>query len=89
MLLCNIKNDIIMTKREKRLEKLRRGVSSASYREVERVLMDFGYRLSRVKGSHHIFDGPEGKVVFPVHKKQVAGVYIKLLIKKLNESAGL
>lgn len=42
----------------KLLEKILAGSLNISFRDFRKVVEAFGFRLSRVKGSHHIFTHP-------------------------------
>lgn len=44
-----------MSKRKKRLEKIRQNPKNVSFEELRKVLEDFGFELVRSKGSHHAF----------------------------------
>jgi predicted RNA binding protein YcfA (HicA-like mRNA interferase family) len=44
-----------MTKRKKRLERLRQNPSNVSFADLQIVLEDFGFELERSSGSHHSF----------------------------------
>lgn len=42
-----------MTKRDKRLQKLRQNPRQVSFEEIKQVLEDYGYIHVRTQGSHH------------------------------------
>lgn len=48
------------------------------FSELRRLLEQNGWRLTRIKGSHHTFVG-EGRpsIPIPVHKNRVKAVYLK------------
>jgi predicted RNA binding protein YcfA (HicA-like mRNA interferase family) len=48
-----------MTKKQKLLEKILAGSKNVQFGEMVALVEAFGFRLSRVNGSHHIFDHPE------------------------------
>jgi predicted RNA binding protein YcfA (HicA-like mRNA interferase family) len=78
-----------MTKREKLRRKLRNPSADANMRDVQTLLGNFGFVLIRTRGSHHIFEYDDGErneqVVFPVHGRKVKRVYIKDVVKILDE----
>jgi predicted RNA binding protein YcfA (HicA-like mRNA interferase family) len=59
-------------KPRKILEKLLTGSSNISFCDLRKLVESFGFRLSRVRGSHHIFihpDVPELVNIQDVHGK--------------------
>lgn len=48
-----------MGKKEKLLRKLLSGSKNVRFDEMVSLIEAFGFRLSRVRGSHHIFEHPE------------------------------
>ena len=73
-----------MSKREKRLQKLLAKPGETSLRTISAILNDFGYKLTRVNGSHHIFEKNDQDLInLPVHNGKVKKCYIKIIIKKL------
>jgi len=69
-----------MAKRDKRLQKLRQNQKSVSYDDLKQVLLDHGFEIDRVAGSHHIFQVTSNGVTYtlnvPVHG-DVKPVYIR------------
>lgn len=47
-----------MTKKRKLLEKLLSGTRNVQFDDIVNLVEAFGFRLSRVNGSHHIFAHP-------------------------------
>ena len=79
-----------MTKRQKRLVRLLNNPKDTTFSEIHTILNNFGYRLSRIKGSHFTFKKPKSEtVVIPVHNNKVKKTYIKKIIKILYESTKL
>lgn len=73
-----------MTKEEKSLVKLYLKSGSVSFREIESALTICGYRLDRIKGSHHIFKKPGNpQINIPVHNNKVKKCYVKTISKTL------
>jgi predicted RNA binding protein YcfA (HicA-like mRNA interferase family) len=72
---------ILMSKRKKRLEKLRRNPKNVSFEELRRVLEDYGFELHRVRGSHHVYQQTilDKKVVFivPYQRGKLPPVYVE------------
>jgi len=48
-----------MTKKEKLLRKLLSGSKNVRFDDMVSLVEAFGFQLSRVSGSHHIFEHPE------------------------------
>ena len=48
-----------MTKKQKLLEKILSGTKNVQFSEMVSLVEAFGFRLSRVNGSHHIFEHPD------------------------------
>ena len=46
-----------MTKRKKRLERIRQNPRNVAFRDLQTVLEDYGFVLDRSSGSHHSFVG--------------------------------
>lgn len=57
-----------------------------SFREALYFLNALGYEQMRIKGSHYVFKSKTlGIASIPVHNNEVKTVYIKIIIKLLNE----
>ncbi len=78
-----------MSKRDKLRNKLRNNPKGIKFSELETLLLRFGFRLVRVKGSHHFFEYQLGDnsaiVVVPLHGNQVKTQYVKDVIEILDE----
>ena len=74
-----------MTKKEKRFTKLLNNPKETSFGEIHTILNDFGFKLSRIRGSHFIYTkSNEESESIPVHNKKVKTCHVKRLVKKLN-----
>ena len=83
-----------MSKREKRLQKIRQNPKDVSFDELKQLLQDYEFQLRRVTGSHHIFeymlDEKRLKFILPLGRP-VKTHYIKdavRLIDQIIESKG-
>jgi predicted RNA binding protein YcfA (HicA-like mRNA interferase family) len=49
-----------------------------------------GWYLERIKGSHHIYNHPNGArpVTVPVHGKEVTDRFAKIIIKQAEQALG-
>lgn len=67
---------------KKNIQKLLSEPKEMRIAEIENILLYFGYKLDRIKGSHHIFIKPEcDTITVPSHKGKVKRVYLKDLKK--------
>ncbi|MEQ8674485.1 MAG: type II toxin-antitoxin system HicA family toxin [Aggregatilineales bacterium] len=68
-----------MSKREKRLQKLRQNYKNASFEDLRLVLEDFGFELLRSSGSHHTFkitiNDVSRQLVVP-YRRPVKSIYV-------------
>jgi predicted RNA binding protein YcfA (HicA-like mRNA interferase family) len=54
--------------------------------EVLRLVESHGWKLIRIRGSHHVFQMPNGRSYgVPVHKNKVKYVYFREIKKLLEE----
>lgn len=76
-----------MTKREKRLQKLRQNPKNVSFEDLQTVLEDFGFELIRSSGSHHSFSitisGEPHLLVVPYHRP-VKSIYVREALKLID-----
>lgn len=76
-----------MSKREKRLQKLRNNIRNVSFEQLQQVLEDHGFTLQRSSGSHHSFGvmikGEYRLFVVP-YRKPVKAVYIKAALELID-----
>ncbi|MCL1910908.1 MAG: type II toxin-antitoxin system HicA family toxin [Leptospirales bacterium] len=54
------------------------------FQEIERMLLNDGWSLKTVKGSHHQYTHPSksGKVTIPYHAGDIAPVIINSILKQ-------
>lgn len=71
-----------MTNMNKRIKKLFDSPGNVSIQELQIVLEYFGYKLSRISGSHFIFThSTKDTQSVPVHSNKIKKFYIKKLLK--------
>ncbi len=75
-----------MSKSEKLLDKLRNSPKNATFADLKKLLVQEGFLLERITGSHHIFKRNEVTFVIPVHKNRVKSVYVRRVIEIIEES---
>jgi predicted RNA binding protein YcfA (HicA-like mRNA interferase family) len=77
-----------MSKREKRLQKLRQNLKDVSFNELKQILEDYGFDHIRTAGSHHTFIAMIGKlnwrVTIPFHRP-IKIPYVKAALKAIDE----
>jgi len=54
------------------------------FQEIERIILNDGWNLKTVKGSHHQYVHPSkpGKVTIPYHTGDIVPVIIKSILKQ-------
>lgn len=78
-----------MSKREKLRHKLRNNPQGATMQEVETLLMQFGFTLARVRGSHHIYEYEAGdvwrQIIVPLHGRKIKRIYVRKVVSVIDE----
>lgn len=76
-----------MSKREKRLQKVRQNPKNVSIDELEQLLNDYGIQRDHTTGSHYIFrytlDGQNVRLTIP-YRKPIKVIYIKEAIAAID-----
>ncbi len=75
-----------MDKREKLLDKLRNSPKNVTFADARKLLLQEGFSLERITGSHHVFKRNEITFAIPVHKNRVKSVYVKRVVELIEES---
>ena len=75
-------------KKHKLLARLTNNPKDASFHHVRMLLLNEGFELKRVTGSHHVFTREDLTFVIPVHANRVKSVYVKRVIELINEAEG-
>lgn len=77
-----------MTKREKRLLKIRQNQKNVQFNELRTMLEDYGFILKRSTGSHHSFQVKVGDaeilIVIP-YARPIGIAYVREAIKIIDE----
>ncbi len=76
-----------MDKREKLLDKLRNSPKNVTFADVRKLLLQEGFSLERITGSHHVFKRNEITFAIPVHKNRVKSVYVKRVVEIIEDCA--
>ena len=82
-----------MTKREKRVRKIFNNPKTISFKELDKVLKDFGFevRQPRSGSSHYVYTKGETQLAVPFKRPFVREVYVKRVIELtgdlINEKA--
>lgn len=63
--------DLTSMRKEKLLSQLKNNPRGATFDDIRRLLLQEGFRLDRVTGSHHIFEKAGVIFVIPVHSNRV------------------
>lgn len=72
--------------RHKLIERLKNNPKGATFDDIRRLLLQEGFELDHVTGSHHIFKRPGITFVIPVHNNRVKSVYVKRVIELIEEA---
>jgi len=75
-------------RKRKLLYRLKNNPKEATFHDVRTLLIQHGFQLERVTGSHHIFSRPDATFAIPVHAKRVKSAYVRQVIKLLEQSKG-
>ena len=82
-----------MTRKQKRLQKIRNNPKGVSFADLQKVLEDYGFMLARITGSHHIFKttikGETVTITIPSHGKVVKPVYVREALSHIDEIEAL
>ncbi len=74
-----------MSRRDKLVEKIRRRPPEASFRDVRKLLEEFGWMHDRTEGSHATFTkSREYPIVVTVHDKRVKRGYLDDICERLQ-----
>lgn len=72
----------------KLLERLTNNPEGATFNDIRTLLLQEGFRLERVTGSHHIFKKLGITFVIPVHANRVKSVYVRRMIALIKQAKG-
>jgi len=74
-----------MSKRQKRLKKLRQNPTNVSFDDLRQVMEDFGAVLDRVAGSHYVFELTERQITLVIpYRNPVKLAYVKKVIELID-----
>ena len=77
-----------MSKRKKRLEKIRQNPNNVSLNDLRQVLEDYGFEYKQTVGSHHTFAyylGEKKKVFVVPFRRPVKKEYINQAIRLIDQ----
>ena len=75
-------------RKNKLLDRLRNNPKGAAFGDLRTLLVQEGFRLDRVTGSHHIFKRAGVTFVIPVHANRVKSVYVKRVLDLVTQAKG-
>ncbi|HJP94581.1 MAG TPA: type II toxin-antitoxin system HicA family toxin [Pyrinomonadaceae bacterium] len=75
-------------RKRKLLDRLRNNPKGATFDDIRTLLLQEGFQLDRVAGSHHIFKKASVTFVIPVHANRVKSLYLKRVIALIDEAKG-
>jgi hypothetical protein len=78
-----------MTKREKRVKKIFQNPKAVPFKELDRVLKDFGFEVRQPKSgsSHYVYTKEDIQMSVPFKRPFVKEVYIKRVIELIGGGA--
>lgn len=77
-----------MTKRQKRLQRIRQNPGNVTFEDLRLVLEDYGFRYERTVGSHYTFSykiGEERKIYVVPFRRPLKSVYVKRALKIIDQ----
>jgi len=77
-----------MSKRRKRLERLRENPTNVSLDDLRHVLEDYGFEYKQTVGSHYTFSyalAGQTKILVVPFKRPVKPIYVKRAIKLIDQ----
>lgn len=77
-----------MTKRDKRVKKLFANPKTVSFKELDRVLRDFDFKIRQPGSgsSHYVYTKGEIQISVPFRRPFVKEVYVKRVIELIGEA---
>ena len=75
-------------RKQKLLARLTNNPKDVRFDNLRTLLLDEGFQLERVTGSHHIFSTPDITFAIPVHANRVKSVYVKRVLKLIDQAKG-
>ncbi|MBQ7976623.1 MAG: type II toxin-antitoxin system HicA family toxin [Clostridia bacterium] len=70
---------------EKIIEKMKRQPNGIRVAEIDKVLVHFGYRLDRQRGSHRQYINTSGNVITVKEENPLKAVYVKDVLNRINK----
>lgn len=76
-----------MTKRQKRLERIRGNPKNVRFEDLDQLLIAFGFTRRQPRGgsSHYIYARGELRLTIPMNRPHLREVYVKNVLKLLDE----
>lgn len=75
-----------MTKRDKRVKKIFQNPRAVTFKELDKVLKDFGFeaRQPRSGSSHHIYTRGEVQISVPFRRPFIKEIYVKRVLELIG-----
>lgn len=77
-----------MSKRKKRLERIRQNPNNVSLEDLRKVLDDYGFEYRQTVGSHYTFTvkiNGEDKLLVVPYRRPVKLIYVKKALKLIDQ----
>jgi predicted RNA binding protein YcfA (HicA-like mRNA interferase family) len=73
-----------MSRRDKQIERMRENPRNVRFDDIDAILRSLGFD-SRQKGSHVVYTNGEYRITVPVNRPFIKPVYVKQLLRLLDE----
>lgn len=76
-----------MTKRQKRLERIRDNPKNVRFEDLDQLLFDYGFTRRQPRGgsSHYIYARDKLRLTIPMNRPYLKEVYVRNVLKLLDE----
>ena len=77
-----------MTQLDKLIQRFLAKPPEVRFSEARRLLMAFGFTVARTRGSHHLFEHPDGRqLCLPVKDGRIKRVYVARIVELVRLEA--
>ena len=75
-------------RKQKLLDRLTNNPKAVRFDDLRTLMFYEGFKLERIRGSHHIFSRPDMTIVIPVHANHVKSIYVRRVIALIQQTKG-
>lgn len=62
-------------------ERIKNNPKDVRFNDLENVLIEFGFELNRISGSHNVYSKDKITFVIPTHNNKVKEIYVKRVLR--------